>query len=147
MELFEIHLLAEKRKWQNRFVKAYKHTELRMSNEVFGDRVRFFVAKEDEKELGFIRINNKTDSLKDKVGCEVWNAADAYVKPPYRSQGVLGQMLQMVILNHNVKLYCLVPELFDLYNAYYKRLGFIKAVKGSKSGLIWLYHKDIADLV
>jgi hypothetical protein len=25
MELIEIHLLAEKRKWQNRFIKAYDY--------------------------------------------------------------------------------------------------------------------------
>ena len=89
MELTEIHLLAEKRKWQSRFEKAYNRYELRRSDEIFGERVRFLVAKENGKELGFIRINNKTSFFKDKIEGAVWNAADAYVKPPYRGKGVL----------------------------------------------------------
>ena len=146
MELTEIHLLAEKRKWQNWFEKAYNRYELRRSDEIFGERVRFLVAKENGKELGFIRINNKTAFFKDKIEGAVWNAADAYVKPPYRGKGVLKKMIEEVIAKHEVKMCCLVPELFSAHSAYYKRLGFIKAVKGQDSGLIWLFHKDIAHL-
>lgn len=146
MELTEIHLLAEKRKWQSRFEKAYNRYELRRSDEIFGERVRFFVAKENGKELGFIRINNKTSFFKDKIEGKVWNAADAYVKPPYRGKGVLKKMIEEVVSTHEVKMCCLVPELLSAHSAYYKRLGFIKAVKGKDSGLIWLFHKDISHL-
>ena len=146
MDLIEIHLLSEKRKWQSRFAKAHKRYELRTSDEIFGDRVKFFVARDNRKELGFIRINNKTGNFKDKVDYEIWNAADAYVKPAYRNKGVLKGMLQDVISNHNVKMCCLVPELFTKHQSYYRELGFVKATKGISSGLIWLFHKDISDL-
>ena len=55
-------------------------------------------------------------------------------------------MIEEVIAKHEVKMFCLVPELFSAHSAYYKRLGFIKAVKGQDSGLIWLFHKGIAHL-
>lgn len=145
MELTEIHLLAEKRKWQSRFEKAYSY-ELRLSDEIFGEGARFFVAKENGKELGFIRINNKTSFFKDKIEGEVWNAADAYVKPPYRQKGVLKSMLINVIAYNHVRMCCLVPELFASHIAYYRELGFVKAIKGNETGLMWLFHRDIAHL-
>lgn len=147
MELIEIHLLAEKRKWQNRFIKAYDY-EVRTSDQIFGSssNVRFFVAKENGRELGFIRINNKTSFFKDEIEGEVWNAADAYVKPPYRSKGILNKMLKEVIAKHQFKMCCLVPELFAAHSDYYKQLGFSKAVKGKDRGLIWLFHQDIEHL-
>jgi GNAT superfamily N-acetyltransferase len=148
MELAEIHLLAEKRNWQNRFIKAYDY-EVRTSDQIFGSSsdVRFFVAKENGKELGFIRINNKTSFFKGKIEGEIWNAADAYVKPAYRNMGVLKGMLLDVISNHNVKMCCLVPELYEKHRSYYRELGFVKEVIGNNTGLMWLFHRDAAHLV
>ena len=54
MEIVELHDLSEKRKWMKRFAKAYKHGEVKDRPEVYGDRVRFFLAKEGSSDLGFI---------------------------------------------------------------------------------------------
>jgi hypothetical protein len=147
MELIELHLLADKKKWQNRFAKAYKSSELRITKEVFGDSARFFVAKTNGKEMGFIRITNKSKFFKNQVDYEIWNLSDAYVKQAYRNQGVLKEMLQIAIANQNVKVCCLVPDVFNRHYAYYEKLGFTSSFTGSESGLIWLIHKDIADLI
>ncbi|MBN36589.1 MAG: hypothetical protein CMM46_17785 [Rhodospirillaceae bacterium] len=95
MDIVEIESLAEKRKWQKRFAKAYTLGEVRISDQTFGDNVRFFVAVKDGNELGFIRINDKTNQFDIDDDTQVWNAADAYVKPAYRSKGVLKELLKV----------------------------------------------------
>ena len=146
MEIVELHHLSEKRKWMKRFAKAYKHGEVKDHPEVYGDRVRFFVAKEGSSDLGFIRINNKTRNFRTKLDFEVWNAADAFVKPVYRSKGVLKDLLLFVMANANVKMCTLDPIVLSENESYYKNLGFTKAFL-QPDKMFSLFHQDIENLI
>ena len=151
MELVEIHERSEKEKWQSLFINdpmVKTQYETQIGDGVFDDSiVRFLVAKENDEEIGYIRINNKSKFFeKDNLDYEIWNAADAYVKPEHRSKGILKKMLIDVIANHQVKMTCLDGELFLRNKDYYSKLGFTKITKG-KGGLYWLHHQDISDLI
>lgn len=128
-----------------RFSKAYKHGEVKDRPEVYGDRVRFFVSKEGSSDLGFIRINNKTQYFRAKLDFEIWNAADAFVKPVYRSKGVLKDLLLFVMANANVKTCTLDPIVLSQNEGYYKNLGFTKAVL-QQNEIYLLLHQDIENL-
>jgi ribosomal protein S18 acetylase RimI-like enzyme len=147
MKFIELQRLADKRKWQEKFVRSYKLGLTPLSDEIFGENVKFFVAKKNGKELGFVRINNKSKFFGSDLGFDIWNLTDAYVKPQYRNKGVLKEMLQFVIANQSVKMCCLDPQVFKQNSKYYWNFGFTKVVNGNRSGLTWLLHKDIADLV
>lgn len=93
MEIIEITKLAEKLKWMEQFRKNYSGDCLKMSLKVHESNFsRYFVAKEDGKELGFVRITNK--SYIDSPLKNIWCISDAYVKAPYRSNGVLKKLIQ-----------------------------------------------------
>ena len=147
MDLVEIHERAEKKKWQKRFIRAAKGYEHRkITDEMFADNVRFFVAKENDDELGFIRINDKTKFFEGRYDGEVWNATDGFVKRPHRNKGVLKFMLKNVIENHNVKMCLLSRDLYSEHSDYYKDLGFEKYTVG-KTDLLWLHHNDISHTI
>jgi len=146
MEIVELHDLSEKRKWMKRFAKAYKNGEVKDRPEVYSDRVRFFVAKEGSSDLGFIRINNKTQNFRAKLDFEIWNAADAFVKPVYRSKGVLKDLLLFVMANAHVKMCTLDPVVLSESESYYKNLRFTKAV-WQPNEIYLLLHQGIENLI
>ncbi len=55
------------------------------------------------KELGSVRIR-KIDEPDLHLGENVWSVSEAYVKPAYRHQGVLREILEQVIRDHGVKM-------------------------------------------
>ena len=124
IELKLIEKLAEKIKWQKRFRAAYDGELQEWSMKQFGENVKFYVAKDGDKELGFIRINDKSGFF---AGCskgQVWNITDAYVKPAYRGQGVLCEMITQAINGLNVKMIYMTTATFENNKRYYFGLGF-----------------------
>ena len=127
VKIREITNIKEKRKWMEYFYKGYSGSLIGLKPEIFGENCKFFVASVDGKDAGFIRITNYTNDWSRYYYDEVWNASDAYVKKPYRSKGVLRQLLAYVIDNCNVVSVRLETERLNDYHLYYKTLGFTYA--------------------
>ncbi len=142
IKLVEIEKLAEKQKWQRRFYDAYDGELKEWSDMLFGANVKFYVAVEDGKELGFIRINDKAFCFKGFTDDEVWNLTDAYVKPAYRSKGVLREMIFQAVCALKVKMLFIETERFIACGAYYFGLGFTYYYTVQDGGMVWAFHSS-----
>lgn len=127
VKIREITNIKEKRKWMEYFIKAYSGPLLRLHPDMLGKFCRFFVASIDGKDAGFIRITNCTNDWSKYYSGEAWNAADAYVKKSYRSNGVLRQLLEYVVDHCNVVSVRMKTERLERYSRYYAALGFTNA--------------------
>lgn len=124
LQLKEIVKLAEKMKWMRRFVQAYSGGALPLNSVIFGELVKFFAAVVDGKEVGHIRICDYSKSFEGETNDEVWSMSEAYVKPPYRHNGVLQEMISLAVRDHKVKMLYIEPQRFVRFSAYYRALGF-----------------------
>jgi len=120
----EIKDVKEKRKWTEYFRKDYSGEVNPINQYMFGDMCRYFVARADGKDVGFIRITNQTENFKKYFEGDVWNAASAYVKKPYRGQSILRQMIEYVMENCQVSSLRIENERYEKNRVYYKTLGF-----------------------
>lgn len=100
----ELTNIFEKRKWQTWFRKAYNGDLKPDSLEFYGSNVKFIVSCKNGKELGFVRINDKSNFFTQSHNIPVWNITDAYIKPAHRHKLVLKELIKHVIHNHHVKL-------------------------------------------
>jgi hypothetical protein len=124
LQLKQIVKLADKQKWMNRFRQAYSGKVLTLHSAVFGELSKYFVAVADGKEVGHIRICNYSKSFEGDTNDEVWSMSEAYVKPPYRHDGVLREMITLAVRDHKVKMLYIEPQRFAKFKAYYFALGF-----------------------
>jgi GNAT superfamily N-acetyltransferase len=139
LQLKLIEKLAEKQKWQQRFCDSYRGGLRPVTNAVFGPTVRFYVAIDDDKELGFMRINDKSAFYKDRPDMEVWSISDAYVKPKYRGNGVLREMIAQAVRDLNVRMFYIETERFKAYRAYYSTLGFTYSYTVDEGSMTWAF--------
>ncbi|WP_037306884.1 GNAT family N-acetyltransferase [Ruegeria halocynthiae] len=147
IEIEEIFELSEKRRWMKKFLSSYKGESVAMNEEMFGSNVRFFVACEDGKQLGFIRINDKSAFFERYTSEPVWNAADAYVKTAYRSKGVMGALLRHVVANCNVKMTHIETARLASNEEYYRQLGFTYHYPVKDGRLSWAFVEGIKETV
>lgn len=128
-QIQEVKKLAEKIKWMSYFKRAYPAEVLKIKNSKYDPIVsRIFIIKLGKKELGCIRIVNKTyiyDGL--EVG-EVWGISEVYVKPPYRSQGICSKLMNYVLKNNNVKSILLEVDRYEKNKYYFNRFGLSSGV-------------------
>jgi hypothetical protein len=73
LQLKLIEKLAEKQKWMERFCGAYKGGLLALHKDMFGPIVRFYVAIDRSKELGFMRMYDISRSYTNRADVEVWS--------------------------------------------------------------------------
>lgn len=147
IKLKQIEKLADKMKWQKRFRAAYEGELKEWSDAIFGANVKFYVACDGDKELGFIRINDKAFSFKPFTDDEVWNATDAYVKPPYRGKGILREMLAQAVRDLNVKMLYIKTERFIANRSYYFGLGFTYYYTVQNGGMVWAFQTSFRNVV
>jgi len=124
MEIKEIHLMSEKSKWYEQFRRAYsggcvKKLSPIAYNEHFS---RFFIATENGKEMGYARIISAEYMGPEFEG--VWELSETYVKPPYRGNGVLRDLLIHSIDFYKVKMVNLTRARYFNNLLYYTSLGF-----------------------
>ena len=124
MKITELHKLGEKQKWQRRFLKAYSGETVSDSSQLYGINVRFFIASDKDAEFGFVRINDKTKFFKSQIPFQVWNLTDGYVKPPYRSKGILRKLIEYVVKDCEVRMIYIQTDRFLRNYNYYQSLGF-----------------------
>jgi len=141
----EIHKLADKQKWMKRFINAYKGDVKNSFNFTgyYGENVRFFVAHTLEFEMGFVRINDKSSLFNKSCSFKVWNLTDGYVKPPYRSIGVLKKLIEHVVKECDVRMMYIETERFSTHLNYYKMLGFNNHYTVENGHQTWAFQDDI----
>jgi hypothetical protein len=143
MNITEIHKLAEKQMWMSRFSSAYSGTTQRDSSGFYGTNVRFFLASDSDKLLGFVRINDKTTLFKNEIPFQVWNLTDAYIKPPYRGNGVLKKLIKYVVTDCEVRMMYIETDRFLKNFHYYQSLGFNNHYTVKRGELTWAFQDDV----
>jgi len=147
LEVIEVKELATKLKWMSYFKKAYSGEIRNLRLSAYDpEQSRIFFAKLGNKEAGFIRITNYTENFEQSYDDEVWNIAEVYVKPPYRSQGIAAQLMDYVLQYCKVKSILLETERYEERVDYFKRLGFTFEVKKS-NGLSLCYLSSFRKII
>ena len=124
LQIKEITKLAEKLKWNERFYKSYSGDKVKVSAEKVAS-CRFFLAIYEGKEAGYIRIFNYTSTFSEFYSGEVWAINEGYIKPTYRSKGLLTALRAYVVKNCNVKLMRIETHRYIKLQDYYAEQGFI----------------------
>jgi GNAT superfamily N-acetyltransferase len=146
-EIQEVTKLASKEKWMQCFKKAYSGEIRRLPLKVYEPEIsRMFVAKLGNKEIGFIRITNYTDRFKEVYDGEVWNIAEIYVKPAYRSQGISSRLIHYVSRCCHVKSILLEPERYEENRYYFNRQWFTFSLE-TQGGLFRVYLDHFKNIV
>jgi GNAT superfamily N-acetyltransferase len=146
-QISEIHDLRARRRWHERFRRAYDGECAPFNLSMISGNVRFFVASKDGKEVGYIRIDDKSNIFAGIANAPVWNIGEAYVKPGYRSKGVLRALIQYVVEHCNVEMLHIDIDRYVENAAYYRALGFNRIQKGSGLQLVWIFRQQFADFV
>jgi len=125
LSFVELTKLNDKRKWVDRFCKSYSGNQMRVSDTVLLDPdIRVILAIRNGKELGYIRIYKYNCDISKFYGKELWRIAEAYVKPAYRSNGVLRAMIKFVVENYNAIIFKIETDRLRKNFYYYQSLGF-----------------------
>jgi len=145
LQLVKITSKKQKLKWNNTFRGSYQGGLRNASKEIVNDAVsQFFVVKSNNFELGFIRISNYFWRFGCVTNKPIWSASDAYVKPGYRSKGVLRFMLSEVISKHAVVQAYLEETRLEQNAKYYESLGFTTFIPGFVDGLVFVLQDEFA---
>ncbi len=143
MSITEIHKLADKQKWMKRFLNSYKGETQGETIHYYGSNVRFFLASDSEKELGFVRISDKSNHFSSLCPFKVWNLTDGYVKEPYRGAGVLRMLIDYVVKECDVRMMFIETDRFKKNIDYYRSLGFNNNYAVRNGALTWAFQDDI----
>lgn len=143
MNFKKIDKLAEKKKWMDRFRRAYSGELKPETDKFYTDNVSFLVAQEENRELGFVRITDKTYRFNQFTSKSVWSLTDGYIKPSYRNKGVLKKLIRYSIDHHNVRAMYIETTRFRLNQSYYFDLGFTKFYTVSDGQFTWAFQEDI----
>ena len=125
IQVVEITKLADKRTWLNKFTKAYTVGKDGVVTNAGLDSCRCFVALYEGKEAGYIRLGSYTSAFsKHGAEGEIWSICEAYIKPPYRSKGILRKLIKYVVANCNAKVFRIQTYRLTENFSYYFSLGF-----------------------
>lgn len=143
MIITEMHKFADKQKWMNRFFKAYSGDTLGDRPQLYGSNVRFFLLSDLKSEIGFVRINDKSDLFDYPCPLQIWNLTDGYVKPPYRGSGVLKMLIEYVVKECEVRMMYIETDRFLKNRLYYQSLGFNNHYSVKNGELTWAFQDDV----
>lgn len=138
IEMVEIHNLHRQRQWYERFQADYDEGSRPFEKRLMVDNARFFVAKIRSIELGYIHIDDKSSYF----DCKVWNITAAYIKPKYRGNGILREMINYVVSNCYVQMMHISWQRYEAHRVYYQSLGFSGDCRGFELGLGWVFRCD-----
>ncbi len=136
--------LEDKIKWQRLFRNEYDGGLKTWSHMQFADNVKFYVAIDGGKELGFIRINDKSSFFPTIRNCNIWNLTDAYVKPIHRNKGVLRKMITQAVAELDVKMMLITTDKFYKNKDYYFKLGFSYHYTVQNGAMTWAFLPSLA---
>ena len=144
--LKEVTKLAEKIKWNEKFYKSYSGGKARFSIEQLSFEAIFLVANVADKEVGYVRLTQHCEFAQYGAAC-VWCISEAYVKPCYRNDGVLREMVKQLVANYNVKLIHIETERAVRNENYYRSLGFTGVAQTGYANLIYLVQTDFGPIL
>lgn len=147
IELKKIEHQSIKNKWQRRFARYHDGKVKEWSTKLTGQNVRFYVASDDKYELGFIRINDKSNFFARCADAEVWNLTESFVKPAYRHNGVLREMITQAVRDLNVRMISVPTDIFNSYKDYYLSLGFSCFYPVHNGDMTWAFQASFEDVV
>jgi hypothetical protein len=124
IKIKEITKLAEKIKWNDCFNRSYSGRKTKVLNTALSS-CRVFVAIFDGKEVGSIRISNRTNTFARFFDGEVWNICEGYVKPPYRGKGIYTALRSYVVSNVPVKVMRIESSRYIAKKKYFAEQGFV----------------------
>jgi hypothetical protein len=123
IEVKEVTKLAEKIKWNDRFLKSYTgHAKKINSDALICSKI--FTATYQGKELGYTRVTDMTKSFSEFSGDKVSRITESYVKPPYKSQGVVTALRRYAVKHENVKTMRIETYRFINNRNYFESEGF-----------------------
>ena len=128
LEIREVTKIAEKLKWLERFSKSYTGGKKKVAVENIA-LCKMFLAIYKGKEAGYIRIASYTDEFSNLFNGEVFSINEGYVKPAYRSNGILTYLRSYVVKNHNVKFMRIETDRYFKLENYYAQQGFVYGYK------------------
>jgi len=134
----EIEKLAEKVMWCDRFRKSYRGELHQYNSKMYDSENRFIVIMLDGKDMGFVRLSKRPFDVMGVCIEEVWQISDAYIKPPYRGQGVFKNFIDELVANYGVKLILLTAEVYWRNEDYYDDLDFTEIIE-IEDGLYRVY--------
>jgi len=145
IKIEEITKLAEKIKWNDRFLKSYTgHTNKIGSDALLGTKI--FVATYQGKELGYTRVCDMTKDFSIFYGKRVSRITESYVKPPYRSQGVVTALRRYAVKHEHVRAIRIETYRFLKNKAYFESEGFFYAYSISDEMCIICTHDFLEPL-
>jgi hypothetical protein len=146
IDLLKVEHQSIKNKWQRRFARNHDGKVKEWSTKLSGPNVRFYVASDEKHELGFIRINDKSNFFARHTGMDVWNMTEAFVKPAYRHNGVLREMIIQSVRNLNVRMISISTDVFSSYKDYYLGLGFTYHSPVHNGDMTWAFHASFESI-
>ena len=125
LRLVKVISTKEKKKWLDRFTSSYSGGVTVPSVEIFKDHIcEFYVAVERGKECGYIRLLNLNIQSPSCQNPTFRIALEAYVKPPYRKNGILRFMLEEGVKRLQVQAIRIDADRYEKNYRYYQTLGF-----------------------
>lgn len=125
LRLVKVIKTKEKKKWLDRFTSSYSGGVTVPSVEIFKDHIcEFYVAVEGGKECGYIRLLNLNIQNYSCQNKTFRIALEAYVKPPYRKNGILRFMLEEGVKRLQVQAIRIDADRYEKNYRYYQTLGF-----------------------
>jgi len=146
IELKLVAKMADRLKWMGRFCKSYSGGLLPISLEVLSDPVIFLVAIDGDKELGFMRLFS-TDEFAAYTNEDLWVIGEAYVKPAYRSKGVLSEMITLAVRDHSVKGLHIETSRFKALVSYYVAMDFTEVCKTDDPFLSYVFLSSLRQVL
>jgi hypothetical protein len=119
----EVEKLAEKIEWLDKFRRAYRGGLHPFRLSLCNENNRYIVIVVNGKDAGFVRLTNFTENFTDLYSSEVWELADAYIKPPYRNRGIFKDFIKELMANYHVKFILLTELRYSENKEYFSDLG------------------------
>ena len=157
LEISEILDFHQKRYWMRVYKDSYRgnrhevgdsvittHLKNLSDPQLYGKTVRFIKAIIDGVDVGFIRINDKSDFFNnEQTPIVVWNVTDGYIKPEYRNRSTLRKLIEFSIAKLNVKMCYMERQRYDVYKSYYESLNFTFSTTSSNGLMSWLFLEEM----
>lgn len=150
IHLVELHDRATKEKWMHMWQLEINGDTDEDHENLYKDNSRYFSAIEEGKEVGFIRLLNKTEKFTRYCDEEVWDIDSFLVLPEHRSKGVCRKMIKLVIAEYPVKMMHMSDWMFVENIDYYGSLGFtfgkIQRSDDEFDDICWSFHHSFKEI-
>ncbi|CAN1564573.1 hypothetical protein MCERE10_03643 [Burkholderiaceae bacterium] len=134
--------LAEKKKWERCFAKAYAGQSRPLTAEMFNVAgVIYVVASANGQDCGHVRLIKKHITSTHDHG-SVWSLDTAFVEERFRHYGVFKELIVHAVNVYGIKLIHIDADRYWKHQYYYEGLGFQKFVFVDDTPLGYAVHNS-----